>query len=89
MLERYYVRPGTVDQVRSSWIGEAIEKYVVDLAERGYVSLDTTNRYAELTLRAKEAAVRACEPEWDTSAGARRGSIWKDDETLLAWLNAL
>lgn len=55
----------------------------------GHVSLDTTNRYAELTLRAKEAAVRACEPEWDTSAGACRRPIWKDDETLLAWLNAL
>ena len=28
MLERYYVRPKTVDQIRSSWIGGAIEKYV-------------------------------------------------------------
>lgn len=36
MLERYYVRPDTVDQVRSLWIGEAIEKYVVWLTERRY-----------------------------------------------------
>ena len=28
----------------------------------GHVSLDTTNRYAEITVRAKEAALRLCEP---------------------------
>jgi integrase/recombinase XerD len=55
----------------------------------GHASLDTTNRYAELTLKAKEAAVRTCEPFLGTSAGARRQSVWKDDQTLLAWLNSL
>ena len=28
MLEHYFVRPETVDRIRSSWLGEAIEKYV-------------------------------------------------------------
>jgi len=55
----------------------------------GHVSLDTTNRYAELTLRAKEAAVRTCEPPLDILAGARRQPVWKDDQTLLAWLTSL
>jgi len=55
----------------------------------GHVSLDTTNRYAELTLSAKEAAMRTCEPPLDTLAGARRQPVWKDDQTLLAWLTSL
>ena len=55
----------------------------------GHVSLDTTNRYAELTLRAKEAAVRACEPSSGISEGARRCAVWKGDQELLAWLNSL
>jgi len=38
MLEQYYVRPKTVDRVRSSWIGEAVEKYVAWLADHGHAS---------------------------------------------------
>jgi site-specific recombinase XerD len=55
----------------------------------GHVSLETTNRYAELTLRAKEAAMRQCEPHLGTSVGARRRGVWKDDQTLLNWLSSL
>lgn len=36
MLERYYVRPETVDRIRSSWIGESIDQYVTWLAEQKY-----------------------------------------------------
>ena len=36
MLERYYIKPGTVDEVRASWIGAEIEAYVAWLAEHGY-----------------------------------------------------
>ena len=36
MLERYFTKPQTVDRMRSSWLGEAIERYVTWLAERGY-----------------------------------------------------
>ena len=55
----------------------------------GHVSLDTTNRYAELTLRAKAEALRECEIRCDTSAGLRTRPVWKDDEGLLNWLNSL
>jgi integrase/recombinase XerD len=55
----------------------------------GHVSLDTTNRYAELTLRAKAEALRACEPTCITWAAVPPRAIWKDDKTLLDWLNAL
>ena len=35
MLEKYFVRPQTVDRVRASWIGAEIERYVEWLAEHG------------------------------------------------------
>lgn len=55
----------------------------------GHVSLDTTNRYAELTLRAKAEALRACKVSCGTSARIRSRAVWKDDKTLLDWLNSL
>lgn len=55
----------------------------------GHVSLETTNRYAEISIRAKEAAVRACEPPIETAAGSPAKAVWKDDEALLAWLDSL
>jgi len=55
----------------------------------GHVSLDTTNRYAELTLRAKAEALRECEVNGGTSAGVRPRAVWKDDKALLDWLNSL
>lgn len=55
----------------------------------GHVSLDTTNRYAELTLRAKAEALRVCEVGSSISAVSRARVAWKDDKTLLAWLNSL
>lgn len=36
MFEQYYVRPVTVDRIRTSWIAPAIEQYVGWLAERRY-----------------------------------------------------
>jgi integrase/recombinase XerD len=36
MLEKYFVRPETVDRVRASWIGADIERYVESLDEQGY-----------------------------------------------------
>jgi len=55
----------------------------------GHVSLDTTNRYAELTLRAKAEALQACEIGSGISAASPARAAWKDDKTLLDWLNAL
>ncbi len=36
MLERYFVKPSTVDRIRASWIASAIEQYVAWIAEHGY-----------------------------------------------------
>jgi integrase/recombinase XerD len=56
----------------------------------GHVSLDTTNRYAEINTGAKEAALRVCEPPAATASGAfPQKPVWRTDESLLAWLNSL
>jgi integrase/recombinase XerD len=44
MLDRYFVRPATVDRVRASWIGETIEQYVTWLADRGYAARNVFRR---------------------------------------------
>jgi integrase/recombinase XerD len=55
----------------------------------GHVSLDTTNRYAEINIRAKEAALRACEPPLTASAASPATPVWRSDQDLLAWLDRL
>lgn len=44
MLERYYVRPDSVDRVKSSWIGDPIERYVQWLTQQGYSSRTVLRR---------------------------------------------
>lgn len=55
----------------------------------GHVSLDTTNRYAEINIRLKEAALQACEPPNTASAAFPRRPAWRDDAALLDWLASL
>ena len=53
----------------------------------GHVSLETTNRYAEITVRMKEAAMKLCEPP---TVGRERGKAgWRDNAALLTWLASL
>lgn len=56
----------------------------------GHVGLETTNRYAEINLRMKEAALQACQPPASASSGAPpRKPIWQEDADLMKWLKAL
>ncbi len=55
----------------------------------GHVSLDTTNRYAEITLRTRQAAVAACLPPVETRKTLRPDNEWRKDEELLKWLSSL
>jgi len=55
----------------------------------GHVSLDTTNRYAEITLRTKQEALAACLPPVGISAERHSGAGWRKDEELLKWLQSL
>ena len=36
MLERYFVKPSTVDRIRESWLAPEIERYVEWMASQGY-----------------------------------------------------
>lgn len=44
MLERYYVRPKTIDEIRSSWIADAIDLYVDWLSRQGYSPRNVSHR---------------------------------------------
>lgn len=56
----------------------------------GHVSLETTNRYAEINLRMKEAALRACQPPTSASSETCLGKpIWREDAELMKWLKTL
>ena len=54
----------------------------------GHVSLETTNRYAQINIRMKEEALRICEPPYSLKAFPRR-AVWRDDDSLLKWLESL
>lgn len=54
----------------------------------GHADLTTTNRYAEITTRAKIEALRATEPP-GSSAASRSRPVWRSDESLLNWLASL
>ncbi len=54
----------------------------------GQADLSTTNRYAEINTRTKQAALRAAEPP-KSSAASRGIPIWRSDESLLKWLATL
>ena len=55
----------------------------------GHANLDTTNRYAEITLRTKQAAAAACLPPVDASEVRNRRNGWRKDEDLMKWLCSL
>lgn len=57
MLEEYFVRPQTVDRIRGSWLGDAIQKYVTWLAGHAYSSHCVIRR-VPLLLRFGEFAQR-------------------------------
>ena len=54
----------------------------------GHVSLETTNRYAEINMRMKEAALEACRPP-TSNATSHTYARWREDADLLKWLSSL
>lgn len=54
----------------------------------GHTDINTTNRYAQINTRAKQAALRATEPPC-SSAASPATPIWRSDEALLSWLASL
>ena len=56
----------------------------------GHVSLETTNRYAEINLRMKQKALEACQPPVaNGSATSHAHAVWREDPDLMKWLKSL
>ena len=51
----------------------------------GHVSLDTTNHYAQANLETKRKALESLE----NPSGSPKRSSWKEDKSVLAWLDTL
>lgn len=64
MLNRYFIRPTTVDRIRASWIGDPIERYVVWLGEQSYAARNVFVR-VPILLRFGEFAQRAGAGSWE------------------------
>ena len=58
MLNRYFIRPTTIDRIHASWIGAAIERYVSWLAEQKYAARNVSFR-VPLLVRFGEFARRS------------------------------
>ncbi len=54
----------------------------------GHVSLNTTNRYAQITLRMKTEAMKLCAPDGSDARKSQKAA-WQDDGSLLHWLTTL
>jgi integrase/recombinase XerD len=54
----------------------------------GHVSLETTNRYAEINIQTKEAALRRCTPP-TLGKGIPQKAPWRNDTSLMDWLDSL
>jgi integrase/recombinase XerD len=68
MLERFFTRPDTIDRIRSSWIGGAIEQYVAWLTERKYAAR-TVCRHVPILMRFGEFAWDRGARKWDELPG--------------------
>lgn len=64
MLQRYFVRPATIDGIRACWIGPAIERYVTWLAEKDYAARNVLFRVPVL-VRFGEFARASGATNWD------------------------
>jgi site-specific recombinase XerD len=55
----------------------------------GHASLETTNRYAEITIRTKQAALEKCTAPGTAAERIPRKPLWQTDASLLDWLQSL
>src|SRR5437867_13074349 len=44
VLQRYFIKPTTIDRIRACWIGDAIERYVAWLTEQNYAARNVFGR---------------------------------------------
>jgi hypothetical protein len=58
MLERYFVKPSTVDRIRGNWLAPEIERYVEWMALQGYAIRNVHRRVPILCQFAEFAKLR-------------------------------
>lgn len=87
--KRRHISPHIFRHTTAVHLLEAGVEVNVIRAWLGHVSLETTNRYAEITLRMKVDALRTCEPDLGVSREYPRKPVWRDDSNLLKWLQSL
>lgn len=54
----------------------------------GHVGIETTNRYAEITLRMKQKALEVCEKPLGENVSLAKAR-WREDSELMRWLKSL
>ena len=81
------VSPHTVRHTAAVHLLEGGVEVNVIRAWLGYADLTTTNRYAEITTKAKIEALRNTEPA-GASEGPRPRAIWRSDQAPLDWLSS-
>jgi len=64
MLERYFVRPETIDRIRGAWLGEPIEQYVDWLTQHAYRARNVYRR-VPILMRFGEFAQTHGATSWD------------------------
>lgn len=88
--ERRRISPHTFRHTSAVHLLEAGVEVNVIRGWLGHVSLETTNRYAEINIRMKEAALQACQPPASASSeDCLKKLIWRDDAELMKWLKTL
>ena len=80
MLERYFLKPATIDRLRGSWIAEPVERYVVWLTEEGYAPRNVFRR-VPLVVRFGEFARSRGAKTWQDLAEHVDpfGKFWLDE----------
>ena len=84
-----HITPHVFRHTAAAHLLEAGVEVNVIRAWLGHVSLQTTNHYAEVNIKAKEAALRVCEPNMDPLGESLRKPVWRNDDALLTWLDSL
>jgi integrase/recombinase XerD len=77
MLENYFVKPETVERIRSSWIAPEIERYVTWLAGHGYSSRCVWRRVPLLIAFAEFAHRRGVRSAADLPAHVDAFVAWR------------
>jgi len=89
MTRKYHVTPHVFRHTTAVHLLEAGVDINVIRGWLGHVNLETTQRYAEINLRTKQAALTACLPPTETAEVYPAKRLWRQDEDLMKWLQSL